>query len=171
MTRLENPKITIRRAEPDDYEGLTRVTECKGVIAGTQQLPYPSRELWRKRLTEATPDNYTLVAVVDGEIVGNIGLHLNTQRIARRHVGGIGMGVHDDWQGKGVGTALMVAVVDLADNWLNILRLELEVITTNEPALRLYRKFGFENEGTLKMWGFRDGKYVDVYSMARFRPE
>jgi putative acetyltransferase len=48
-----------------------------------------------------------------------------------RHVGSIGMAVRDDWQGKGVGTALMEAALDLADNWLNLTRIELRVYTDN----------------------------------------
>jgi putative acetyltransferase len=77
--------------------------------------------------------------------------------------------VHDDWQGKGVGTAFMLAAVDMADKWLNLTRLELEVYTDNESAVRLYKKFGFEIEGMMKRFAFRDGEYVDVYAMARFR--
>jgi putative acetyltransferase len=79
------------------------------------------------------------------------------------------MAVRDDWQGKGVGTLLMQAVVDLADRWLNLRRLELEVYTDNEAALRLYKKFGFEIEGTLIDYAFRDGQFVDSYCMARLR--
>jgi L-phenylalanine/L-methionine N-acetyltransferase len=37
----------------------------------------------------------------------------------------------------------MQAAVDLADKWLNLTRLELEVYTDNAPAIRLYKKFGF----------------------------
>ena len=48
-----------------------------------------------------------------------------------RHVGSIGMAVRDDWQGKGVGTALMEAALDLADNWLNLTRIELSVYVDN----------------------------------------
>jgi putative acetyltransferase len=80
------------------------------------------------------------------------------------------MGVHDEWQGKGVGKALMRAGLDLADKWLNLTRLELEVYTDNEPAIRLYEQFGFECEGTLRQHAFRDGSYVDSYMMARLRP-
>jgi putative acetyltransferase len=80
------------------------------------------------------------------------------------------MGVHDEWQGKGIGMALMHAGVDLADNWLNLTRLELEVYTDNEPAIHLYERFGFEREGTLRQYAFRDGRYVDSYMMARLRP-
>jgi putative acetyltransferase len=80
------------------------------------------------------------------------------------------MCVHDEWQGKGVGGALMRAGLDLADNWLNLTRLELEVYADNEPAIRLYERFGFEHEGTLRQHAFRDGRYVDSYMMARLRP-
>jgi len=79
------------------------------------------------------------------------------------------MAVRDDWQGKGVGTALMQAAIDLADNWLNLTRLELEVFVENTPAIRLYEKCGFTVEGTLVDFAFRDGQYVDTYIMARLR--
>jgi putative acetyltransferase len=59
--------------------------------------------------------------------------------------------------------------MDLADNWLNLRRLELEVYTDNEPAIRLYERFGFEREGTLRQHAFRAGRYVDSYLMARLR--
>ena len=79
------------------------------------------------------------------------------------------MAVRDDWQGKGVGTALMQAAVDLADKWLNLTRFELEVYTDNAAAIQLYKKFGFTVEGTLAQFSFRDGQYIDSYLMARLR--
>lgn len=80
------------------------------------------------------------------------------------------MAVRDDWQGKGIGSALMQAAVELADRWLNLSRLELIVYTDNEPAVRLYKKFGFGIEGTLVQYAYRDGCYVDAFAMARMRP-
>jgi putative acetyltransferase len=80
------------------------------------------------------------------------------------------MGVHDDWQGRGVGSALLAACVEMADKWLNLRRLELEVYVDNEPAIRLYERFGFEREGRLREHAFRDGRYVDSFLMARLRP-
>jgi putative acetyltransferase len=47
--------------------------------------------------------------------------------------------------------------------------LELEVFVDNEPAIRLYKKFGFKIEGTLVEYAFRNGCYVDTYTMARLR--
>jgi L-phenylalanine/L-methionine N-acetyltransferase len=71
--------------------------------------------------------------------------------------------------GRGVGTELMEAALDLADNWLNLTRIELRVYVDNAPAIALYEKFGFEVEGTHRYFAFRNGEYVDAYSMARLR--
>ncbi len=87
----------------------------------------------------------------------------------RRHAGGIGMAVRGDWQGQGVGSTLMEAALDLADNWLNLARIELHVYTDNEAGIALYEKFGFEIEGTHRRGAFRNGEYVDTYTMARLR--
>lgn len=63
----------------------------------------------------------------------------------------------------------MQAAVDMADRWLNLVRLELEVYTDNAPAIRLYEKLGFVKEGVHKQYAFRDGVFVDAYAMARLR--
>lgn len=161
--------ITIRRIEPGDYEAVQHIYTYPKVIWGTLQVPYPSVEMWRKRLAEPPDDFYSLVACTEsGEIVGQLGLH-PINRARRRHVAGLGMAVRDDWHGQGVGTALMQAAIELADNWLNLTRLELNVFVDNAPAIRLYEKFGFVREGTLVQYAFREGQYVDTYMMARLR--
>jgi L-phenylalanine/L-methionine N-acetyltransferase len=137
---LQVEGLLIRRAEPDDYSAIHEIYSCPKAFAGTLQLPYPSREKWRQRLAEPDDSTYTLVAVVGDRVVGTLGLHTFPNRPRRRHAGTIGMGVHDEWQGKGIGTALMSAGVELADKWLNLTRLELEVYTDNEPAIRLYER-------------------------------
>ena len=162
--------ITIRRTEPSDYEAVQHIFTGPQAVWGTLQLPFPSAEQWRKRLAEPPEGLFSLVACVDNnEVVGQLDLHTFPNRPRRRHVGQIGMAVRDDWQGKGVGTTLMQAAVDLADKWLNLRRLELEVYIDNGPAIRLYEKFGFTIEGTLVDYAFRDGHYVDTYMMARLR--
>ena len=162
--------LYIRRAELDDCSALHEIFSCPKVFAGTLQLPYPSIEQWRQRLAESGDSTYNLVAVVGDRVVGMLGVHTFPNRPRRRHAGAIGMSVHDEWQGKGIGTALLRAGLDLADNWLNLTRLELEVYTDNEPAIRLYERFGFEREGTLRQHAFRGGHYVDAYMMARLHP-
>jgi putative acetyltransferase len=162
--------IVVRRAEPRDAEAVHAIFAGPKVIAGTLQLPYPSVELWRKRLAETTAHDYVLVATIDGDVVGNLGLHEGGKSPRRRHVASIGMSVRDDRQGRGVGTALMRAAIELADGWFNYQRLELWVYTDNLAALALYRKFGFVIEGTCRAHAFRDGRYADTYAMARLHP-
>lgn len=137
--------------------------------AGTLQLPYPSREQWRQRLAAISESYYNLVGVVGDRVVGMVSIETFPNRPRRKHVGSIGICVHDDWQGKGVGTALMRAILDLADNWLNLRRLELEVYADNEAAISLYERMGFEVEGTLRQHAFRNGQYVDSKIMGRLR--
>ena len=162
--------LRIRRAEPDDYKALYEIFSGPKAFTGTLQLPYPSLEEWRRRLAEPPEGLYNLVALVGERVVGMLGVHTFPNKPRRRHVGNVGIAVHDDWHGKGVGSALMRAGLDLADNWLNLTRLVLEVYTDNEPAIRLYERFGFEREGTLRQDAFREGRYVDSYMMARLRP-
>jgi putative acetyltransferase len=161
--------IVIRHAEPDDYEALHRIFSAPEAVRGTLQFPFPSAERWRKRLAEPVEGLYSLVASVDDEVVGSLGLRTFPNRPRRRHVGQIGMAVRDDWHGRGIGTALMEAAIELADNWLNLVRLELTVFTDNAPAIGLYEKLGFATEGRLADYAFRDGKYVDCFTMARLR--
>jgi len=160
--------IIMRKAEPTDAEDIWKCYTAPQVVRNTLQLPYRSLESVRELLTKSGEGDHILVAVVDGEVVGVIGLHTSS-RPRVNHRAEIGMMVRDDWQGKGVGAAMMRAVIDLADKWLNLTRIELTVYTDNEPAIALYRKFGFEIEGTLRKFAFRDGEFVDAYAMARIR--
>jgi putative acetyltransferase len=163
------PHVSVRHAEPEDYEAMHRIMSAPKVAAGTLQLPLQSAEAWRRRLAEPSEGLFLLVACVEGEVVGNLGLETFPNRPRMRHVGTIGIAVHDDWQGRGVGTALMEAALNLADNWLNLTRMELRVYVDNPPAMALYKRFGFEIEGTHRRLAFRNGEYVDAYSMARIR--
>jgi putative acetyltransferase len=161
--------IEVRRAEPADAEAIHATFCWPKVVAETLQVPYPSVEMWRKRLLGYDEDDYFLVACVHDRLVGTVGLHRTHKSPRRRHAAGIGLAVQDDWQRKGVGSALLEAVLNLADNWLNYTRLELTVFTDNEAAIALYKKFGFAIEGTCKEYAFRNGKYVDTYLMARLK--
>lgn len=170
MKTPRRPVLTVRRAEVCDADAMQATFAAPKAQAGTLQMPFPSIEVWRKRVADTATSDYILVCEADGEVVGNCGLLATSTSPRRRHAGSVGMSVRDDWQGKGVGTALLAAAIDLADNWFAYRRLELTVYTDNAAALALYRKFGFEVEGTLRQYALRDGVLVDAYTMARLRP-
>jgi putative acetyltransferase len=162
-------EVSIRRAEPGDYAEVARLFAGESAYSGTLQLPYPSDEIWRQRLAEPKDNDFSLVALIDGRIVGNGGLHPLGKSPRRTHSMMVGMAVADDFQGRGVGDALMTALLSIADGWLNVFRVELTVFTDNERAIALYRKHGFEIEGTHKAYALRAGQYADTHTMARVR--
>jgi putative acetyltransferase len=139
-------------------------------MAETLGVPYSSEQAWREELARERDDRFAIVACVQDEVVGHLALsvYMNPRT---RHSGHFGIAVRDDWQGRGVGTALMEACLDLADNWLNLTRLDLRVYTDNAPAIALYTKFGFEIEGTHRRFAYRNGGYVDAHVMARLRTD
>jgi putative acetyltransferase len=162
--------LKIRRAQADDAAAVCEMFASAKVYPGTLQVPYPSIEYWRRRITDSPESHHCLLGFIDERLVGMVSVATFPQRPRRRHVGDIAICVHGDWQGKGVGKELMRAIVEFSDNWLNLMRLELEVFADNEPAIRLYERFGFEVEGRMRQHAFRDGEYVDSIMMGRLRP-
>jgi putative acetyltransferase len=160
--------IHVRATEPSDIEAIAEIMDCPGVIRNTLQTPYQSVEWRRERFANYRPGTRSLVAEVDGRVVGNLGLTPEAPD-RRKHVASFGMAVHDDFQGQGVGSALMEVMIELAERWMGLTRIELTVYTDNAPAIALYKKFGFEIEGIGPRYAFRDGEYVDAYYMARVK--
>jgi L-phenylalanine/L-methionine N-acetyltransferase len=165
--------LLIRRAKAADAADFVRMMGDALVYPGLMQLPMPSEAMWRKRLEEgedAAGHDLQLVAELGGAVVGSAGLH-PVPKLRRRHVAMMGISVAAAAQGQGVGTALMQALCDYADNWAQLLRIELTVFTDNTRAIALYQRFGFVHEGTHRAYALRAGLYADVHSMARLHPK
>jgi L-phenylalanine/L-methionine N-acetyltransferase len=160
-------EIVIRATRPDDSEGVAALASLPGYRWGTLRLPHQTPEETRKWIENRAMGNMGLVAVRNGMIVGNIGLERFHGR--RGHAASIGMGVHDDWCGRGIGTRLLREILSVANDWLNLRRLELTVYVDNAPAIALYKRNGFEIEGTHREFAFRGGAFVDAYAMARVK--
>lgn len=164
---LALPGLIVRAACADDVRALCEMANEPGYRFGTLRPPFQTLETTRRWFDALGTNDLMLVAELDGQVVGSGGLHRQTGR--RTHAGLIGMGVRDSWQRRGIGTALLGALVDSADNWLDIRRLELTVYADNVPAIALYERFGFELEGRMRAHSFRAGSYVDTLLMARLR--
>lgn len=168
--RLERGAIAIRASRFDDARGLAELHQTESVIDGTFVTPFASEREWRARLasSEAGSGVRGIVAIVDGTIVGSCALfpHSTPPLV---HAAGLGIAVHPDAQGRGVGDALMTSILELADRRLGVRRVQLEVYADNTRAQALYRKHGFETEGRQRLAAFRRGTYVDVLVMSRLR--
>lgn len=159
-------ELEIRHSNAGDIEQIRQIFCEPSTYAGTLQLPFPSRELWEKRLGPLPEGSYSLVACRDGKVLGQLGLDLR-KNPRRRHAATLGLVVSESARRQGVGSALMTGALDLAERWLAVRRIELEVYTDNAAAIGLYRRFGFEIEGTMRQYAFRDGEWADVHVMSR----
>src|SRR5262249_22321642 len=101
--------LIIRAREPGDWQDIAALTELPKVRWGTLRLPFTSKEQWRKAMETPSDGMVGIVAVLQGQLVGSAGIQQYKGR--RRHAGDIGMSVHDDFQGRGIGTALMAALI------------------------------------------------------------
>lgn len=159
-------EIQIRHLELTDYQDIFDIYRHPSVSENTSQKPFLSSDQVERLFGHS--DHFTLVAEVSGKVVGHITLFMTT-KVRERHCAGLAIAVNPDMQGKGVGKVLMQEAINQADNWLNLVRLELEVHADNHGATTLYESVGFQLEGTKKLSTFKGGKYVDMLLMSRIR--
>lgn len=160
-------EATIRAMRAEDAEDIFELYNQEAFRAGMLALPYESFESVKSWLEPRSPRDLLYAAELDGKVVGASSLRPFLGR--RAHAAEFWIGVHENFGGKGIGSQLLAAMIDTADNWLNISRIEMTVFTDNEAAIALYRKFGFEIEGTHREATFRNGEFVDAHTMARLR--
>lgn len=164
-------RFTIRPLRSSDTNDIYELMHMPNVLYGTSLLPSTTVDAWQKTIQGWLEDErmHVFVAEVQGKAVGITSVHAGMGR--ESHVGDIAMAVHDKHQRQGIGRMLLMAITDLADNWLNLLRLELDVYADNDVAIHLYQQFDFEIEGRKRLDAFRGGRYIDSYIMARLRPQ
>ncbi len=165
---MNNPDLIIRPLHPDDAADQYAIISDPRVAVNLMHLPSAELAETQKWIQEPKPGQHRLAAELNGRVIGAINVQQNL-RPRLMHSGKLGLMVHPDHWGQGVGSALMIAALNLADNWLNLLRLELEVYTHNAPAIHLYEKHGFVTEGVKQKAVFGDGRYFDGQIMARLR--
>ena len=160
--------IKLRRPNMADSEVVAEFSAARENVQHTLQMPFANTALWRDRFTAANPNALTLVAEIDGTVIGVAGLQPLNDSLRQSHVRALGITVAGSAHGCGVGTALMHGLLDWADQWAQVKRIELRVNVDNLGAIALYKKFGFVEEGRLLGECFRAGHYVDVFAMARW---
>ncbi|BCC53268.1 TPA: N-acetyltransferase family protein [Bacillus cereus] len=110
--------------------------------------------------------NLFLVAEVHNRIVGFSRCEgANLKRLS--HKVEFGVCILKEFWGYGMGKRLLQQSIHWADE-NEIKRISLQVLETNEKAIQLYKKLGFEVEGILKNdKRLSDGKYYNTVVMGR----
>jgi L-phenylalanine/L-methionine N-acetyltransferase len=160
--------IEIRPVRPEDAEAIHQLRLLPSIIDNTMAIPSERLLDNRRRVEGYGPDDHMFVAVLDGQVVGMAGLQVGPRKL--RHSGSVGMMVHDQFQGQGIGRELLETLLHVADNFLGLVRVELEVYPDNTRAIKLYESCGFEHEGRKRKAVWRHGEHQDIVMMGRIRP-
>ena len=159
----------VRPARPEDAATLVALGTTIGREEGAWLLTSDS---WRSvgeersylRALKRYPDAAVYVAEDAGQLVGRLSLARDPHP-ASHHVADLGLMVARTHRGRGIGRLLLEQAAAWARD-AGVRKLELHVFPWNEPAIRLYERFGFEREGVRREHYRRDGEYVDAILMA-----
>ncbi|WP_051377525.1 GNAT family N-acetyltransferase [Paraburkholderia dilworthii] len=161
---LDN-RIVVRALESSDMDAFAEIMTLPGVRRGTLSVGYRSPEQMAAWYERRLKEGVNVCATIGGRMIGHASLEVH--RSSRAHCAHLGLVVHDAYHGLGVGSALMQALTDCADGSLGLRRIDLTVFCDNTPAIALYRKFGFVEEGRSRGFALRDGVLADALHMAR----
>ncbi len=177
--KTEPVKAEPAMAEPDwiaitpmRLELVESYRECLGTVARERKYlmmtDAPSPEESRDFVKYVLEANFPLyAAVIPGPTVVGWCDITPSRYESRAHVGTLGLGVHKDFRGQGLGRLLMERALKHARRvWLE--RVELDVYSSNTRALALYKSFEFEVEGVKRRARKFDSVYEDVIMMAKY---
>ncbi|MFZ3591140.1 GNAT family N-acetyltransferase [Bacillus sp. DJP31] len=161
-------EVKIRPIQTTDAVALHRIYIQDEVLPNMVFLPSMRINAVENRIRNLGQTDFEFVAELDGIVVGFIGMSQKSGR--RSHFGELFIGVDSEHHNKGIGIALLSKMLDLADNWLMLERIELGVLETNPGAQALYEKVGFIVEGKKKGAIRANGRFIDETIMGRYRP-
>lgn len=160
--------MRIRTATPDDAPALQRyaIALFAEDLPGIFSLPAPTLEDERAFILSALepPNSTLLLAEEDGEVIGAADFR-GAARPRQAHGGEFGISVAREHRGRGVGTALIQALIAWARE-AGIRRIEVHAHSNNPRALALYRRLGFEDEGLLRENVTWRGEYHDTHVLS-----
>lgn len=165
--------VVLRPPEVTDVDALYRYKNDPDVgdklVGFTTGYSRADLVRWVEFHNDSTDEVLWVIANSDDECVGHVGLYQIDHR-----VGGAEFGIligDATYRGRGLGRACTQFCIDYAFDRLNLNRVHLRVLTSNEGAAHLYRSLGFRDEGCLRQAQFRNGRYVDVLIMSLLRSE
>jgi L-phenylalanine/L-methionine N-acetyltransferase len=171
FTSKNGKKVNFRPELSTDTEMLWQMFSTLSANTVSNLVPPFTRERIESWTSNIDYDEaLAVVAVVEEKnvqrIVGTASLKFNQQEVFK-HKAELGISVHDDYQNLGIGTALLNHMIAIA-KMKELKKVWLIVNTKNDRAIYLYKKTGFEIEGTLRKETHLNGTYRDEYRMSLF---
>ena len=139
-------------------ERFLRYASARGPFASAAEL-----EAWLAAIS--CSKRYEIVAVFAGRTIGFAGLYVMGEGL--EHSGWILIGVREEFQARGVGARLLKTLIGAATIVFGLRRVQLTVFGDNDPAIKLYRRFGFAIEGRHREFVRRGHGFIDGFTMAR----
>jgi ribosomal-protein-alanine N-acetyltransferase len=166
--------FVLRRIEPEDLPELYHQKNDPAVAAmlGGFTTGYSMTDLKHWVEYHRTRSDEVLLAIAEAETnrcVGHVGLYNIDYRIRMAEFA-IMLGNPTTWN-KGLGRACTNFMLNYGFRDLNLNRIYLTVLATNERAMRLYHSLGFRDEGRMRQAQYKDGQYIDVFMMSLLRSE
>ena len=129
-------------------------------VSRDEEIDFLSRVLSRLEKDEM----FYLVAEVDGKVVAVS--EISKRSGYEKHVGVIGIAIRSEFRDLGIGTEMMNALVEQAQE-MGLKVLTLTAFAANKPAIHVYEKVGFLQTGRIPKKHFKDGKYIDEIIMTK----
>lgn len=168
---IQGERVLLRPMEEGDTDDIVRMRTEPSVLSELFSDEPPTRESHRQWLVrirqEGTRQEFMIVEKATGRSVGTIGLS-QIDRNHRRAEYGVLIG-EADARGKGFAVEASRLLLGYAFGRLGLNRVYLHVFPENEPALGLYRRLGFEQEGLLHQHVYKDGRFRDIIVMSILR--
>lgn len=155
--RQEDSEILSRWSEDADYRRL-QDTDAPRPLA-----PDHFRERDESLGEDSSNFEFRIRTLEDDRLVGFVAI-VGIEWPNRHGWVAIGLGDPRD-RGRGFGTEAMGLALRYAFHELGLHRLSLDVIADNQPAIALYRRLGFVEEGRLRERVLRDGQRLDLLYM------
>ena len=173
---ISTPRLRLREPDEDDVVAIHDIHRHKSVADGVISIPHPhkvddARAWLARRRIPAAEDRLNflwLICLADtGEPIGDCGIHIDVKN--RR--GSLGYLLRPDHWGRGLITEAVGAVIDHCFTQLKppIIRIEADHYPENPASGRVLEKLGFQREGVLRSYIFKDGVPRDAVRWALVR--
>jgi RimJ/RimL family protein N-acetyltransferase len=156
--------VSVRPYELTDFETLVEMFDSLTAEALRWGLPPYDRQRLERWVAD-TKRNIVLVALDGRHVVGVAAILGSTFSSRLKGIGEFLTYVHQDYQGRGLGTFLTKMSIEEAKRKA-FHKIQLQVVADNVAGIKAYERAGFVHEGRLKesFYG-EDGAYHDEIAM------